>query len=569
MDTAKKSAQVGCVFRQCKNEMYVPRYVRNARMLCWTAGATHPSTHPLIFHANTPVTTRRQLQPTMRHLPRQNWSCPDHIIEYVERSSSLGSQKAAVSSVEEVKSAQQLVYIITLRFDEAGGSCQEEASPPLHGSPNEASTPWQRTLCSGRNKIVARVWKGSARWWNLNTNDACTRRGVVNMARSEIAGYRMARAAISASHACADASKTSPENEMVVIPEVIYFSCDYRVDKTDNAKKTVDHRQQKEEELENPWAILSYVGDGSCYFQSGDKHSSRASAPSSSWVCDEQYAKDMVKIRHEFGFDEPHPRWGRVKEDQALNYAMRVMDSVVLPIQSAFFSSTADNTAMQGHEKDMAILGRPGNVKPTAFRYLDMVATYHEAANKMMETIQESDASDRKIRILLATLKACIECLDKESRECPFLSDSDGLPPSLCHCDLQPQNLILRRKKGDEYDVNVIPFVSSVLDWEEACYSDPRFEVLLMARKVCASRTQADRLWGHYSCQLRTRHNLFVGPIEPWLKLETVHSITTLLLQSMNLVGGGRYPWESKPDLLGKIEREFARLKMLGWDINT
>lgn len=504
----------------------------------------------------------------MRHLPRQHWSCPDHIIEYVERSSLLGSKKAAVSSVEEVKSAQQLVYIITLRFDEAGGSRQEEASPPPHGSPNQASSPLQRVLLSGGSKIVARVWKGSARWWNLNTNDACTQSGVVNMARSEIAGYRMARAAISASRAYADASKASRENEMIDIPEVIYFSCDYRVEKADNAKKTGDHRQE-EGELEYPWAILSYVGDGCCYFQSGDKHESRASTSGSSWMCDGQYAKDMVKIRHEFGFDEPHPRWGRVKEDQALNYAMRVMDSVVLPIQSAFFSSTADNTSMQGHERDMAILGRPGNVKRMAFRYLDMVATYHEAANKMMETIQETDTSDRKVGILLATLKTCIERLDKEARECPFLSDSGVLPPSLCHCDLQPQNLILSRKKGDEYDANVIPFVFSVLDWEEACYSDPRFEVLLMARKICASRTQADRLWGHYSYQLRARHNLFVGPIEPWLKLETVHSITTLLLQSMNLVGGGRNPWESKPDLLGKIEREFARLKMLGWDIDT
>jgi hypothetical protein len=376
---------------------------------------------------------------------------------------------------------------------------------------------------------------------------------------------------MSASRACADASTASPKNEVVVIPEVIYFSCDYRLDKTDNAKKTEDHRQE-EEEFENPWAILSYVGDGSCYFQSGDKHESRSSAPSSPWMCDGQYAKDMVKMRYEFGFDEPHPRWGRVKEDQALNYAMRVMDSVVLPIQSAFFSLADDNqneVAMEAHEKDMAILGRPGNVKSTAFRYLDMVATYHEAANKMIESIQEPDASDRKIGILLATLKTCIERLADEARECPFLSDSGGLPPSLCHCDLQPQNLILRRKKGDEYDVNVIPFVFSVLDWEEACYSDPRFEVLLMARKVCASRTQADRLWGHYSYQLRARHNLSVGPIEPWLKLETVHSITTLMLQSMNLVGGGRNPWESKPDLLGKIEREFARLKMLGWDIDT
>jgi hypothetical protein len=57
-----------------------------------------------------------------------------------------------------------------------------------------------------------------------------------------------------------------------------------------------------------------------------------------------------------------------------------------------------------------------------------------------------------------------------------------------------------------------------------------------------------------------------LGDIEPWLKLETVHSLTTLVMQSMNLLGGGRNGWENKPDLDQKIQREFARLFLLGWD---
>jgi hypothetical protein len=100
------------------------------------------------------------------------------------------------------------------------------------------------------------------------------------------------------------------------------------------------------------------------------------------------------------------------------------------------------------------------------------------------------------------------------------------------------------------------------LDWEEAAFADPRFELLLLCRKVCANRSQADEVWKVYREEL-PQPNL--GSVEPWLKLETVHSLTTLLLQSMDLLGGGRNPWETKPDLWGKIQREFYRLASSGW----
>jgi hypothetical protein len=502
----------------------------------------------------------------MRHPPRQDCPCPGHITDYVERLASFGAQKATVASVDEVKSAQQRVFILSLHFEADRSRDRKEAASPSVCS-NASCDRIQRALSKGNGKIVARIWKGSARWWNLNTNDASgARRGVGNIARSEIAGYRMARAAISASHASL-ACTTSSENDMVIIPDVIYFSCDYRGDKANNVE-TVEHRHEEEEE-EDPWAILSYVGDESLYFQRNDSISSPIC--SSPWVCDGQYAKDMVKIRHEFGCDEPHPRHGRVKEDQALNYAMQVMDSVVFPLQGAFFSSTDDGrncNKMSEEEEDLTVLGKPGNLKPKPFRFMDMVAIYRDAAKKISDSMQVPDAIDPKVGALIAALNICIENLNNEAKSCPFLSDNgELLPASLCHMDLQPQNLILRRHKGEEYDANEVPFVSSVLDWEEACYADPRFEVLLMARKVCANREQADLLWKHYSHRLERKHNLIVGPIDPWLKLETVHSITTLLLQSMDLVGGGRNPWESKPDLLGKIVREFARLKAIGWDL--
>jgi hypothetical protein len=245
------------------------------------------------------------------------------------------------------------------------------------------------------------------------------------------------------------------------------------------------------------------------------------------------------------------------------------MNTVVLPIQSAFFS--ADDGIMPSlgkeYEQDLRALGRMSEGRTEPYQYHDMVDICRNAAAQMNRALQRKGigSDNSTIGNLVSTLCQCIETLSTESNRCCWLN-SKSLTPALCHMDLQPQNLILCRRKRDVYSVNIVPHVSSVLDWEEACYADPRFEVLVMGRKVCASRQQAERLWDHYSQYLKEKHRLEVGPIEPWLKLEATHSITTLLMQSMDLVGGGRSPWESKPDLLGKIKREFCRLKVLGWD---
>jgi hypothetical protein len=126
--------------------------------------------------------------------------------------------------------------------------------------------------------------------------------------------------------------------------------------------------------------------------------------------------------------------------------------------------------------------------------------------------------------------------------------------------DCQPQNLIFVCDKEEQSHS-----ISSVLDWEEAAYADPRFELLLLCRKVCANPEQAKTLWNRYAHHMSQTYHLSMGPMEPWLRLETVHSITTLLLQTMDMLDGGRNPWETKPDLWGKIEREFQRLAQSGW----
>ena len=227
-----------------------------------TETATSSRQRPLIYLLSTRTSTS-----TMRPPQRQGCPCPAHIIDYVEVTASLCGKRARVVSSDEVKSAQQQVFILTLCFDsetDHGSQRGEEIAP----------------IAKGNNKIVARVWKGSARWWNLNTNDASgTRGGVVDIARSEIAGYRMARAATSASNAAS--GTVSPEVDGVIIPEVIYFSCDYRRDKANNVVEAVEHRQKEEE---NPWAILSYVGEDSCYFQGdGNGASPEHNSP---WIFD-------------------------------------------------------------------------------------------------------------------------------------------------------------------------------------------------------------------------------------------------------------------------------------------
>jgi thiamine kinase-like enzyme len=146
----------------------------------------------------------------------------------------------------------------------------------------------------------------------------------------------------------------------------------------------------------------------------------------------------------------------------------------------------------------------------------------------------------------------------------------------LVHLDLQPQNLLFAAKtttpttptttttttNGGSSTIESIG-VSSVLDWEDAAIADPQFEVLLLGRKVCANCEQAKELWQLYSEMYNSSADASssssssntttdeeqlvvvvvvdddVGPLGPWFQLETIHSIVTLLLQSMDLLDGG------------------------------
>lgn len=200
---------------------------------------------------------------------------------------------------------------------------------------------------------------------------------------------------------------------------------------------------------------------------------------------------------------------------------------------------------------------KPASLDHPGFSYKSMVQLYEREHNKIkLSLVSSNDTKLKDIGELLG------EAICKLTEEKPYL-DEPLKPLVVCHMDCQPQNLLFAGPV--ERDGRLTgPRILSVFDWEEAALADPRFELLLLCRKVCANRNQAEEIWKLYDQDLKGQS---LGPLAPWLALETVHSIISLLLQSMDLLGGGRSPWESKPDLWGKIQREVRRLVLEhAWD---
>jgi len=540
----------------------------------------------------------------------------------------------------------------------------------------QQSTSFHRILNAlrrGKNKLVLREWKQGACWWNLNMNhdvnqqseedderkDNCglslLRRGryqtceqnkivisdvgsdmdtqsvestqtTLSMAQAEVTGYRLARLAMNCyhdEHRC-----SSPEQNRVYMPEVLYFSHD-----DCNATPSIlylsiqnDRTCHDNDQCNKPWALMSYYEYGvnedenhlceerieievdpeikkEFSFDSmltNEKHSPIYSDATK--TCSTinvrtrpcyHFPATMIKIRHEFGFQEPHPRHGRVPIDECLDYSRMILNDVVMPIQTYFFMLDGNAENIDNHLTSIGWCNSNLETKP--FQYHDMITIYRQALHQMSITIHDNQVKgtviDERMKTLLNMVGKCISAL-----ECEWEEDGKPppLPPVLCHMDLQPQNLAFgttddtttnntlstthdntTSKNDEKYNIKDC-FVASVMDWEEACYADPRFEILLICRKLLANLDQAKKLWQSYSSYVKQLNTLFasksnndikqweVGPLTPWLKLESVHSICTLLLQSMDLLGG-RSPWETKPDLWEKIDRERQRLVKLGW----
>ena len=504
-----------------------------------------------------------------------------------------------ISSIKELPSAQQQMYELAVSnvSIEASGEPSVEsgckyiktrdcisisfpASAPSASETNNSQAllmSFIKALERSSNKLIIRRWKRGACWWNCNINNeklisfargcSCVHSDVTHppeedhlttlkMAKAEVDGYRLSRLALKDS------------DSHVQIAEVLYFSHDERCPTALNIASSSSSYENGERKDRNdfiePWAVLSYYSDSDatvirdlnqkpCY----------------------HYPTTMIKTRYEFGFDEPHPRHGRVPINESLDYVKLILRDFVYPLQSYFFLNDMD-----GLERELTSLSWVDSTNSTTqpFQYLDMVSLYSSALNSIRNSTN-FNSKDEKTTSMLDMLKKCVTMLQDEWDQL----SSSALPAVLCHMDLQPQNLAFSHANKQHDTTNGCTthdpdacHVAAVMDWEEACYADPRFELILLCRKVLANRVQAEIIWQSYSdkiqswrYELMTKHrrhvDWMVGPIEPWLKLECVHSLCTLFFQFLDRFGGGRSPWETKTDLLCKIDRERQRLVTMGW----
>lgn len=417
-------------------------------------------------------------------------SCPKHILQFLQKKIGIVNDFHTIQ-VSSIRSAQQQVYV--LQF------VSSKDMDGIVGRDVENFEIWREAMRFGRNHLVVRIWKGANRWWNLNhcipNPDSDS---LQTIAKYEVFGYQWSRQIL----------QSKELKSRIRIPAVLYFSL-------------------SDDPIESPWAIFEYVGRHSMLWND-------------SRVMDESWLKGMVKIRDEFGFPEPHPRWGRVPVEYALQYAVTILDSVILPLHchSLFLPSMNNESPIKA----------PG--------YVDMVCLCQDKWTSFLKEACKCSARDdtQQQEQQASVIMKLGEALEELTHNyCAGVNAVKDLQPVLCHMDLQPQNILFA--KDFKNDAETVSYVISVLDWEEASYADPRFDLLMLCRRVCANRSQADIVWNRY----QEYRNIELGPIVPWLKMETVHNITTLLLHALGR--GGRNPWETKRDLDDKIQRDLKRLQ--------
>jgi hypothetical protein len=500
------------------------------------------------------------------------------------------SIRMVVALHEMLPSAQQQVAVVSIQTIIAGGEGRGRASRTRTSKGISISCPtveWaeameeqqQRSLPEhdrsdderwhDQQLVVVRRWLRASRWWNLNRSsssqtenrssaddqdggdkDCSSASSIRDAAAWEIAGYRVARRALPS-----------------LVPRVLYSSADHhqhRPPPTQSAAAVRETNEDSDQGLRcpcaGPWAVLEYMPPR--------RGGSSSRSSSSQWV------RGMVMVRHEYGFDEPHPRWGRVPADRSLEYALLVLNQVVIPLHRLRWCREMQQ--LDGYD------GTNSNKRQNGYTFVYMVSVYEKAHASIATLAVRPDGDpgssgcDGDTDHAAAKFSRAAQRLGEGVRSLRRLlaGPDDGaaaippLDPVLCHMDYQPQNL-----QFSEEDPRV---VSGVLDWEEAAYGDPRFDLLLLGRKVCANEAQARAVWEEYNNhqawedpqpndaadgrkkKVHTERPDRLGPLEPWLHLETVHSLASLLLQAAG--EGGRSPWETQPDLWGKIERELVRL---------
>jgi Phosphotransferase enzyme family len=561
-------------------------------------------------------------------------SLPQHIRLFIEEQflrllEAPDLSSLQITNVTKLRSAQQQIYLV--QFDHRDvqlttGSINESplvsnhvTRDPTSSYTSSATTVgrtsvWEDAIRQGNHYVVIKIWTGTSRWWNChhtettNTsittttdtilpiegdgrNDTDTPCKVVAkdvslrqqqryISKQEIGGYQAAYeafASIQREIIETGSSSASANSSIVRIPRVLYSSLSDDSTQEDGNIKSSIYRP--------PWCILEYVGPCSLYFSDHQ------------WIQhDTSYIDSMIPIRMEFGFDEPHLRWGRLPLHLCVPYTLQLLNSFIVPLHVYCFANE--------HENSSDRIRLPTSSSQTKTYFFDSVIELLKTKisfdiEQNVEAMSDHDVKPTHATILKDAsqiLNAAIDAICQDEI-------IQNLPPVLCHMDLQPQNLIIgtslcaetSNKSCNEVNIPDPQLPShhpknyqflSVLDWEEATYADPRFELLMLCRKVCANREQADYIWQCYNDIMNDRlarydGNLKIqlGSIAPWLKLESIHNITTMILECV--AGGGRGDERIRllhsngiissnntgcsNSILSKIQREFRRLHSLGF----
>jgi len=312
-----------------------------------------------------------------------------------------------------IKNVKEKVKLDFTQIEEAKSAQQRVLIFQYDANDEQLETsPLRRALESGGYCLVIRIWKGGSRWWNLNQA-----KDVRKLAIAEMEGYRLAREALGTK-----------------IPQLLYAS---------------------NKENESPWAVFEYVGEKSTRFDGALK------------LYNQYWTECMIEVRNEFGFPEPHPRWGRVPVSESLPYAMRILNQITIPLHRYMFENKDSISLTQIRH----LCGDEPESYETGYTYKWMIPLYKRALRAMQESLRKATVPDTELTKSLRILEMCINELDKEV--------VIELPGVLVHMDSQPQNLIFARTQDKD------PWcISSVLDWEDCAYGDPRFELLLLGRKV-------------------------------------------------------------------------------------
>jgi len=490
------------------------------------------------------------------------------IVEFIEQ---FFGVVVNLSSLAEKKSAQQTVYILPVSF-----FCQTKVAG--YHRHRDRQNNFLDTIRSCDYKIVLRIWRGNGKFWNLHgltKQRRSQQHELVEFAKAEVAGYRISRYILTRIDTYDNLRDTACSVRDVrvngiVVPEVLYFSHDT------TAGKIISPNTP-------PWAIFSYVGKESVHFNNMNRINDQGT-----------FVSQMVKVRHEFGFDEPHPRHGRVDSNRSLSYALQVLDQIIKPLHHPFYTSNNPMHAshLHGMHKILAF-----DAIGECYRYNHMVSLYHRISHDLLIEVQKRENQEgiyisvNPVPLINEQLIRHTHLLYNYTSQLTTEVERRGNqelhrnPPGvLCHCDLQPQNLMFFWTSISDVDTHTVPSIACVLDWEEAAYADPRFEIVLICRRVCCDINQARVVWDNYTRWVDHEfnhydRNIIIGPLEPWLILEGLHNICIWLLQAWEMtrfwsssdLGSsasrtGRNPWEDRKTLEGKIEREFQRFNTYGWN---